>query len=117
MGQSDQSPGMLEGVKHDQGKVPLDLLPFGALEEVAKVMGHGADKYGRYNYANGMNWSRCLGAALRHIFSWAKGDSIDPETGLNHLSHATCNLLFLLTYQQHNLGKDDRGNYETPKGT
>jgi len=95
-------------LKADTDKIPLDLLPFDALEEAAKVLQFGAIKYGAYNWRKGMRWTRLLAATLRHIFSWARGQDRDNETGLPHLAHAVVSLLFLLSYAREGLGKDDR---------
>lgn len=94
--------------KHDGGKTRLDLLPFDALSEVADVLAFGARKYAAHNWALGMQWSRLIGAALRHIFAWAMGQDKDPETGLSHLAHAGCCILFLIAYQRRGVGEDDR---------
>jgi len=96
------------GIKHDQGKLPLDLLPVESLEEIAKVLQFGKSKYGDWNWAGGMKWSRVLGACLRHLFAWARGESTDPETGLSHLAHAGCCILFLLFYEKYYKVLDDR---------
>ena len=99
---------MSEGLKFDIGKVPLELLPVEALIEIAKVMAFGAEKYGRHNWRKDMAWSRLVGAILRHLFAWMLGEDKDPESGLSHLAHAGCDLLFLLTYELKELGTDDR---------
>ncbi len=98
----------LEGRKDDGAKNRLDLLPFAALEEVGKVLTHGAGKYAPDNWRKGMAWRRLIGAALRHVFAFAKGENLDPETGLSHLAHAICCLGFLLTYHLESIGSDDR---------
>lgn len=56
-----------------------------------------------------MAWSRMLGACLRHLFSWAKREEADPESGLSHLAHAACCVLFLIDYERRGAGQDDRG--------
>jgi hypothetical protein len=98
----------LEGVKHDAGKAPLDLLPFDAMESVAAVLEHGAAKYQARNWERGMRWGRLSGAALRHLFAWGRGERLDPESGLPHLAHAACCVLFLLAYELRGIGQDDR---------
>lgn len=108
----DEMELAIGGVKHDQGKVPLHLLPTEALREVAKVLAFGAQKYDPWNWKKGMDWSRLHGAALRHLFAWAEGEEGDPETGLSHLAHAACCVLFLLTYEVLDLGTDDRWRKE-----
>jgi len=86
------------GKKSDDGKLRMDLITPEALEELAKVLGYGAKKYGDWNWSKGINYSRVTAAVLRHINSWRKLEDNDPETGLNHLSHAFCGLMFLITY-------------------
>lgn len=97
-----------EATKHDSQKPRTDLLPFEALEEVSKVLAHGASKYADHNWRKGMAWSRLLGASLRHLFSWAKGEDLDEESGLSHLAHAACCILFLISYTLNGSGTDDR---------
>lgn len=89
------------GVKYDLGKDRWDLLSWSAIRELVKVLTFGAKKYRDHNWATGINYSRCVAAVLRHITSWAEGESRDPETGLNHLAHAMCCLMFLLTFELH----------------
>lgn len=104
----------LEGRKDDQAKPRTDLLPAGALLEVAKVLGSGADRYGADNWRKGMAWRRLIGALLRHVLAFSRGEDRDPDTGLPHLAHATCCALFLLTYQLEKLGQDDRAKEGNP---
>jgi hypothetical protein len=98
----------MSGIKYDGGKPRMELLPFEALEAVARVMAFGAVKYGDHNWRGGMAWLRLLGAALRHLGAWARGEKADPESGESHLAHAACCVLFLLTYEIAKLGTDDR---------
>lgn len=97
-----------EGKKYDQGKVPMGLLPWEALQQVAGILAFGATKYGKHNWRAGMNWTRNSDAALRHIYAWVSGETMDPESGFNHLAHAACCLLFLLSYSVTGKGLDDR---------
>jgi len=98
----------MDAKKFDKGKPDLSLLPRHSLEQVALVLMMGANKYGRYNWAGGMKWSRMVGAAMRHIVAFNDGENTDPESGISHLAHAVCGLIFLLEYQHNNLGEDDR---------
>lgn len=97
-----------EGVKHDAGKPPISLISRVALEEEARVMAYGATKYAAHNWRGGMNYSRLLDAALRHVLAFADGEDKDSETGLSHLAHARCCLAFLSEYEVKKLGTDDR---------
>lgn len=98
----------MEGIKYDEDKPRMDLIPSEALLEIAKVMGFGAEKYGDHNWRNGMNWSRIYAAAQRHMAKWNSGDTYDEETKLNHLAHACVNMIFLLYYTEKGVGNDDR---------
>jgi hypothetical protein len=95
-------------LKFDGEKPRLELLSADALIEIAKVMTFGAKKYAEHNWRNGFAWSRLYGAALRHILSHMNGEDRDPESGLSHLSHAGCCLMFLLEHEVRGMGKDDR---------
>jgi hypothetical protein len=97
-----------EGTKHDACKIRLELLPIAALEEVGKVLTFGAQKYAPDNWRKGFEYRRLIGAILRHVYSFARGQDLDPETGISHLAHAACMVLFLLTHQLQKLGVDDR---------
>lgn len=99
---------MPKALKLDSDKVPLELLPFESLIEVGKVLAFGAQKYGRYNWRQGMEWTRLVGAILRHLSAWMLGEDKDPESGLSHLAHAGCGILFLLAYELKTIGTDDR---------
>jgi len=97
-----------EGRKLDDGKIPLELLPFPALREVAKVLSFGRKKYDSWNWSKGMAWSRLIGACKRHLGYFECGVDIDNESKLLHIAHLVCCGMFLLTYQLCNLGVDDR---------
>lgn len=87
------------GVKHDDDKPRTDLLPAGALLEVARVLGHGAKKYGENNWKDVQPRSRYVGALLRHVFAWMGGEVNDKESRLNHIYHAACCILFLAQWE------------------
>lgn len=98
----------VRGVKFDSQKAPLDLLPYEALVEIAKVMGFGEGKYGTANWANGIELRRLLSASLRHIGQFNNGEDVDSESGLSHLAHAGCNILFALWMLQNRPDMDNR---------
>ncbi len=98
----------MEGRKDDQGKLPWNLLPPDAIDEVLRVLSVGAERYGDRNWERGMSWSRPFAALMRHMWAWWRGQDKDPDTGLSHLAHAGCNILFLLAYERRNAGHDDR---------
>ena len=62
------------------------------------MMSFGAEKYEDRNWEKGVDYNKYYGALLRHIFAWWNGEELDPETGLSHLYHAGCCLMFLSHY-------------------
>lgn len=88
---------MTEGVKLDSGKRRWSLLPRGTVPQVVDVLEYGARKYAPDNWQKVPDARRrYYDAAHRHIEAWWGGETRDPETGLHHLAHATCCLLFLI---------------------
>lgn len=87
-------------VKFDQGKPRWDLLPFEQVEKVVKILSFGAEKYGENNWKQSDLRERCFAALLRHLVAWRNGEKLDPESNQEHLSHAMCNVLFLLWYEE-----------------
>lgn len=131
-------PTGVAGVKHDSGKLPMDLLPFDALvavataagvpltelpwyaiREVVRVLAFGANKYAPRNWEKGIAHSRTFAACQRHIMSYVLGEHEDPETKLHPLAHAGCEGLFALAFEcrrsNPNLNVDDRPPEPSPE--
>lgn len=111
---------LTEGTKNDDGKLPYDLLSVDFLEGITKVLAFGATKYEPWNWAKGIKYSRVFSAMMRHLWAWHKGEELDSETGLNHLYHAACCLMFLCHYQSNRRqykGFDDRFKYSNRRRT
>ena len=88
---------MMPGVKFDVGKPEYGLLPAMALDQVVQVLTFGAQKYSADNWrlvpdAN----RRYFDAMQRHTWAWKRGETLDPESGMPHLAHAVCCMMFLL---------------------
>ena len=101
----------MSGVKFDQLKPKMDLLPYDSLAEISKVLAFGEQKYGAGNWANGIEYRRLISAALRHIGQFNQGEDIDPESGISHIAHASCNLLFLMHFILNTKDLDNRVKY------
>lgn len=98
----------MSGVKHDEGKPRLELLSNIWLRGVGFVLAEGAKEYSAHNWRKGLALSRTLGAALRHILAFQDGEDLDPKTGLNHLDHASCELMFARELFERRKDLDDR---------
>ena len=94
---------------YDEGKLPLAWLPWAALDGLAEVQQYGHSKYNDYhNYRKGMEVSRNLSCALRHIRDFMEGHNIDVESGCHPLKHALCRIAFVLQNIHDGVAIDDR---------
>lgn len=85
-----------DGLKHDGGKLRLDLVPAEIIEAVGAVATHGAEKYGEGNWRK-VEPKRYRAALMRHICAWLRDPyGKDKDSGLPHLYHIACNVAFLL---------------------
>jgi len=108
----------VEGTKYDNDKIRMELLPPEFLYATATVLTFGANKYDDRNWELGMKWSRVFGALMRHMWCWFAGNgptaksfafgSLDDDTKLSHLWHASCCMAFLVSYEERSVGTDDR---------
>lgn len=98
----------MRGKKNDAGKPLLELLDPQFIEGVGRILTFGAKKYSAHNWRKGLKTCRTIGAALRHIFAWLRGEDNDPETGENHLLHAGCEIMFTYWTVINRKSLDDR---------
>lgn len=88
---------MSVGKKYDNGKPRWDLLPLHIVAAVVEVLTHGASEYGDHNWLLvDKGKQRYYAAFHRHLYAWYSGDRVDKKSGLPHLAHAICNLMFLM---------------------
>lgn len=104
----DTVPGLIAelatpviGTKADGGKPKPRLLHesmAGAVASVVDVLTFGAAKYDDDNWKN-VEPKRYTDALYRHLNAHHKGEANDAESGLPHLAHAACCVLFLLHHE------------------
>jgi hypothetical protein len=82
------------GKKGDGGKRQWDLVDFKFLDDFIDVLTFGATKYAPDNWKK-VSRNRYEAALMRHWSAYLQGEQNDPETGLPHLAHMTCSLMFL----------------------
>lgn len=97
-----------KGLKYDGDKPPMALLDDAFLTGVASVLGFGANKYAAHNWRNGIQYSRLISAAYRHLGAINRGEDVDPESGLSHAYHLGCCTMFLASMMQTRPDLDDR---------
>ena len=96
------------GEHRDEGKPRLELIDPLLLEQMGHVLAFGAEKYDPWNWTQGIEYSRLIGSALRHINSFNDGIDRDPESGLPHLAHAACCIMMLMGMTQRHPELDNR---------
>jgi len=97
----------MKGVKYDGEKPRWSLLPWREVNDIVKVLNHGATKYDDNNWQHVKPpKDRYFSAMHRHIYAWKTGEKIDPESGLPHLAHAGCCLLFLMWFDNEGIEDD-----------
>ena len=85
------------GVKHDTGKPMWHLMPPDAQAAIIDVLTYGANKYAPENWRKIEDIpTRYYSAMMRHLHAFRCGETHDPESGLHHLAHAGCCLVFML---------------------
>lgn len=93
---------MSEG-KKDEGKNRLDLVYPILIEQVGRVRTFAVTS----KYGDPENWKtidnlipRYTAAAMRHFEAWRSGEKVDRESGLSHLAHCACNIMFLMEWER-----------------
>lgn len=95
-------PPATPGRKNDATKPRWSLLPLGSVHQIVRVLDFGARKYAPDNWQRVPHArQRYYDALQRHVEAWWRGERTDPESGLHHLAHAGCCVLFLLWLDDH----------------
>lgn len=91
---------LVQGRKNDKEKDRWELMQYAFITEVCKVITFGAIKYAPDNWKEVPNGrARYFAASIRHILAWWGGERNDPESGLHHLAHVGCCLMFLFSLE------------------
>lgn len=106
------------GAKYDTGKLLFSCLTRSLalpLRAIAAVLTYGALKYSRESWQHVPDAERRYEDALdRHLSAWKCGSQVDEESGLHHLAHAGCNILFLLWFEIKNHPQCDYFSFKQP---
>ena len=100
------------GVKHDTSKPDFSLLSPLALSYLTAVLDFGARKYAAHNWRKGIDQTRLIAAAMRHINAFNAGEDLDLETGLPHMAHAMCCCMFSIEQMYAGEGKNPDSRYK-----
>jgi hypothetical protein len=97
----------------NEGRGRFDLLPYEAIEALAKWYEEGAKKYEDRNWEKGMPFSRYVGSAFRHLLAFMMGKEDE-----DHLAACAWNCFAIMHHQE--LGQtelDDMPHYLSKKET
>lgn len=88
-------------MKFQEGKPKMSLMYASFIEEVVRVREYGIKKHGSAEGWKTTTVIQHLDSALRHLIAYkawflseSVGEEYDPESGLDHLAHCACNLMF-----------------------
>ena len=101
-------------LRYNDGKPRYSLIDIQSFEPMVRVLEYGIEKYstaecsGRDNWKKGLPVTEILDSALRHIDAILRGEDIDAESGLPHIGHLQCNIMFLAHTLKHHPHLDDR---------
>lgn len=101
-------------------KPPLYLLPLKLLWGAAKVLAHGKDKHGAWNYMEAESTVEAaeeyLSACLRHLSDMSgpgKLGAVDRDSGLMAIDHALVNLMIAKHHITKMYGESGESKYES----
>jgi len=80
-----------------------------AMKGMCDVFAFGAEKYDRGNWKKGLDEKEIMDSMLRHLTAYNNGEVLDPESGLPHVDHITCNAIFLATFGKREISKREAG--------
>jgi len=87
-----------KGLRFNEGKLRYDLFPPFAMEELAKVMTYGSNKYAERNWERGQKWTTVIASLKRHLAALEQGEDFDSESTLLHAAHVLANAAFLTEF-------------------
>lgn len=113
-GNTEANAQASEGLRFNNGKVRVDLIPWEWIYALAYLLTLGSVKYAPRNWEKGMSWSDTMASLKRHLLAWERGEEYDPETKSHHLVSVAWNALVLFSFYIRKIGKNDlpRNNYK-----
>lgn len=92
----------------DLSKPRMSFIPKEALWEAGKALAYGEKYYGANNWKKGIKVTHSLDAAVRHIYQFIDGETLDTKSKCHHLGSAIVNISMALWTSIHKPELDDR---------
>lgn len=102
------------GLRFNQGKIRVDLLPPDAIQALAILMTVNEAKYPDRNWEKGMPMSDVLASLERHMLALKAGEDVDPTDGQLHAVKIMWNGMALASYHLRGIVQDDRVHLKLP---
>lgn len=80
--------------KSVEGKAPMNLVDPYFEEDLARILGHGAGKYGKESWKL-VDPDEYIAALQRHVLELKKGKTLDEDSGMPHAICIAANAMFL----------------------
>ena len=106
------------GLRFNQGKLPLEMVPVSTSKAIAEVLRQATERkvnpYPPRNWERGMRWTIVMGCLERHYndFKNPRESDFDSDSKLHHLKHVLTNVAFLIEYLETCPELDDRPKRE-----
>lgn len=102
---------MSKGNKLDTRKPRMTLIPVEFMIGLGKAFTFGSKKYTDHNFRKGIELTRLLDAAERHLKMELAGIDRDRDSGLPHWAHAAASLAMYAFIKKWHKNMDDRYKY------
>lgn len=83
------------GQRFNAGKPQWNLVDLPSFEPMVRVLEYGAKKYAPHNWKKGLPITEIYDSLQRHLIAFMGGEDNDPESGLPHIGHIQCNIMFM----------------------
>jgi len=103
-----QKKKAIKGLKFDQGKPAVALVPVEAILGAARGLTYGKNKYGADNFRAGIEYRRLVSSLMRHLLAWMNNEDIDEESQLHHIDLVLSNASMLRWMIENRPDLDDR---------
>jgi hypothetical protein len=96
------------GNKNDQGKPPIAMISSEALRQAAMASAGRDATIDKWNYKLGIEITRTVSGAMRHILDFMDGIDVDPKSKATSLGSAIFNLAMAIDTLKNHPELDDR---------
>lgn len=94
--------------RYNEGKLQWSLVDYESLKPMVRVLMMGAKKYAPHNWKKGLPITEIFDSLQRHLIAFMSGENDDPESGISHLGHIMCNVMFMQHMMLNKPELDDR---------